>query len=226
LSFALIPVKNLRKAKHRLSPLLEEQERYLLCLTMFEDVVNALIHSKSLDHIIVITSDNEVLTKAKDLGIKTLHDSGKELNESLTIATNYCMKIGAKNVTIVPIDIPLIKPEDIDEAISMDENSEKMVVISPSKDGYGTNLLFRRPPNIIPTKYGVRSFEKHRKTALANNINFRVYKNPRIALDIDKPEDLIEFIKIGKHTKTFNMLQKLHLVEKIKQKFLLFDKSK
>ena len=213
-------MKNLKKAKHRLSSLLKDHERYLLCLTMFEDVVNALVRSENLDCIIVITSDSEVLVKAKDFGIKVLYDSGKGLNESLTIATNYCIKLGAKNVTIVPIDIPLIKPEDVDEAISMAENIKRVVVISPSKDGYGTNLLYRQPPDVIPTRYGVGSFEWHREAALANNIRFRVYKNPRIALDIDKPEDLVEFIKIGKHTKTFNMLHKLHLVEKIRQKFL------
>lgn len=186
---------------------------------MFEDVVNALVRSENLDCIIVITSDSEVLAKAKDFGIKVLYDSGKGLNKSLAIATNYCIKLGAKNVTIVPIDIPLIKPEDIDEAISMAENTKRAVVISPSKDGYGTNLLYRQPPDIIPTRYGVGSFEWHREAALANNIRFRVYKNPRIALDIDKPEDLIEFIKIGEKTKTHSTLRELNIVEKIKQKF-------
>jgi len=218
LSFAIVPVKVLDKAKHRLAPLLEEHERHLLCLTMFEDVVNALIRSKQLDYTIVVTNDVKVLAKAKNFGIRALHDSGKGLNESLMIATNYCMKMGAKNVTIVPMDIPLIKPEDIDEAVSMGKNIEEIVVISPSKDGYGTNLLFRQPPNIISPRYGVGSFEKHREIALANNVHFKVYKNPRIALDIDKPEDLIEFIKVGKNTKTHNMLQELNIIEKIKQK--------
>jgi 2-phospho-L-lactate guanylyltransferase len=185
---------------------------------MFEDVVNALIRSKQLDYTIVVTNDVKVLAKAKNFGIRALHDSGKGLNESLMIATNYCMKMGAKNVTIVPMDIPLIKPEDIDEAVSMGKNIEEIVVISPSKDGYGTNLLFRQPPNIISPRYGVGSFEKHREIALANNVHFKVYKNPRIALDIDKPEDLIEFIKVGKNTKTHNMLQELNIIEKIKQK--------
>ncbi len=218
MSFAIVPVKVLDKAKHRLAPLLEEHERHLLCLTMFEDVVNALIRSKQLDYTIVVTNDVKVLAKAKNFGIRALHDSGKGLNESLMIATNYCMKMGAKNVTIVPMDIPLIKPEDIDEAVSMGKNIEEIVVISPSKDGYGTNLLFRQPPNIISPRYGVGSFEKHREIALANNVHFKVYKNPRIALDIDKPEDLIEFIKVGKNTKTHNMLQELNIIEKIKQK--------
>lgn len=218
MSFAIVPVKVLNKAKHRLSSLLEEHERHLLCLTMFEDVVNALIHSKHLDYTIVITNDAEVLAKAKNFGIKALHDSGKGLNESLMIATNYCMKMGARNVTIVPMDIPLIKPKDIDEAVSMGKSMEEIVVISPSKDGYGTNLLFRQPPNIISTRYGIGSFEKHREIALANNVYVKVYKNPRIALDIDKPEDLVEFIKVGKNTKTHNTLQELNIIEKIKRK--------
>jgi len=218
LSFAIIPVKTLNTAKHRLAPLLEENERRMLCLTMFEDVVDALIHSKNLDYIVVVTNDVEILKKAKNFGIKALHDSGKGLNESLMIATKFCVKIGARNVTVVPMDIPLIKPKDVDDVISMGEGFEKVVVISPSKDGYGTNLLFRQPPNIISTKFGVGSFEKHRETALAKNVYFKVYKNPRVALDIDKPEDLIEFIKIGKNTKTHNMLQALNILEKVKQK--------
>ncbi|RLI62145.1 MAG: hypothetical protein DRO67_07395, partial [Candidatus Asgardarchaeum californiense] len=100
MSFAIIPVKNLSAAKHRLAPLLEENERRMLCLTMFEDVIDALIHSKNLDYIIVVTKDVEILKKAKNFGIKALHDSGKGLNESLMIATKYCMKIGARNVTV------------------------------------------------------------------------------------------------------------------------------
>jgi len=49
-----------------------------------------------------------------------------------------------------------------------------------------------------------------------HNIPYESYDNPRIGLDIDRPEDLIEFVSQKSNTKTYSELERLNILEKIK----------
>jgi 2-phospho-L-lactate guanylyltransferase len=185
----IIPVKHLNYAKSRLSSILSINDRIKLCLLMLTDVLNALTSSK-LSNIVVISPDDRVLNLAKSFGVDAINiDLG--LNESISyikdIVNNFDLSI------VTPLDIPLIEPIDIDEIIdlSLDYN----VVISPSRDMRGTNILCRKPPNSMETFFGNSSFKKHVDEATRRGLRIKIYVSPRVSIDIDSSEDLNAALK-------------------------------
>jgi 2-phospho-L-lactate guanylyltransferase len=61
----------------------------------------------------------------------------------------------------------------------------------PSRDGTGTNALLRSPPTLFPSHFGPNSFALHSDEAERSRARVRIIRNPRIALDIDEPDDLV-----------------------------------
>lgn len=180
----IIPVKHLNYAKSRLSNVLKASDRVKLCLLMLTDVLNALTSSK-LSSIIVISPDSRVLNLAKSFGVDVVNiDLG--LNESLSYVKDITNDFDLSIVT--PSDIPLIEPLDINSIIDLSLNYN--IVISPSRDMYGTNILCRKPPNIMETFFGDLSFKKHIDEAVKRGLKVKVYSSLRASIDVDSGEDL------------------------------------
>jgi 2-phospho-L-lactate guanylyltransferase (CobY/MobA/RfbA family) len=90
------------------------------------------------------------------------------------------------------------------------------VVISPSMDG-GTNALMLKPPNVIKTCFGPRSFEKHINEASKKGIPIRVYRSPRISLDIDSVQDLKTLLKVGRGKVCHRFLIQIKMNKRLKE---------
>jgi len=207
--YVILPVKNLSQSKTRLSSILNSKEREALSLMMLKDVLKALSLAKKVEETIVISSDLTVLNLYKEFNFKPLIESTKEnLNSAINEAIQFSLSEGAQAVLILPSDIPLIKPEDINTVINECEGPSS-VIISPSKRGDGTNALLLYPPTILNVAYGENSFNIHVERALKAGAKLKVIKLFRIALDIDTIEDLKELIKLGDNTLTKNFLIKL-----------------
>jgi 2-phospho-L-lactate guanylyltransferase len=205
-TFAVVPVKNLLKSKLRLSVLLNNTERQALTLAMLEDVLGALRFSM-VCRTIVISSDSTVHRFAENFGIEALQENGQGLNQAVDQATQWCIQKGAKSVLTLPVDIPLITSDDINHIINLG-HEETSIVISPSRNG-GTNALLQRPPNLIPPCFGPDSFKEHLNQALTMGIQPKIYRSPRVSLDIDSERDIENFLKIGKHNTSYQLLSKL-----------------
>jgi 2-phospho-L-lactate guanylyltransferase len=185
--FVVIPVKTLLKAKMRLSALLSLRERQAFTLAMLEDVLRAVRRSK-ICQIVVISPDSVVQEFAQNFGVTVLQERTYGLNEAAEQATLWCIRKNAELVLILPADIPLLKPEDVNEIIGLSsENS--CIVVSPSRNG-GTNALLRKPPNAVSLRFGTDSFRKHLAEASARNVPSKVYLSHRVSLDIDSIEDV------------------------------------
>jgi 2-phospho-L-lactate guanylyltransferase len=188
-SIGIIPVKHLNYAKSRLSSILSINDRIKLCLLMLTDVLNALTSSR-LSNIIVISPDDRVLNLAKSFGVDAVNiDLG--LNESISYIKDIVNDFDLSIVT--PLDIPLIEPIDIDEIIDLSLNYN--VVISPSHDMRGTNILCRKPPNSMETFFGDLSFKKHVDEATRRGLKIKIYVSPRVSIDIDSSKDLNAALK-------------------------------
>ncbi len=180
----IIPVKHLNYAKSRLSNILDTNNRIKLCLLMLTDVLNALTSSK-LSSIIVISPDSRVLSLARSFGVDTVSvDLG--LNESINYVKNITNNFDLSIVT--PLDIPLIEPMDINRIIDLSLNYN--VIISPSRDMCGTNILCRKPPNNMETFFGDLSFKKHIDEATRRGLKIKIYSSLRVSIDIDSSRDL------------------------------------
>jgi 2-phospho-L-lactate guanylyltransferase len=63
------------------------------------------------------------------------------------------------------------------------------VVIAPCRHGTGTNALLLRPPGLIPFSFGPDSLSAHCAAARAAGVEPIIYRDERVAFDLDTPED-------------------------------------
>jgi 2-phospho-L-lactate guanylyltransferase (CobY/MobA/RfbA family) len=92
-------------------------------------------------------------------------------------------------VLVIPADLPLLDPEDVQEMISM-ANGKPTVVIAPDRRNEGTNALLVAPPDLIRFDYGKGSFDRHVAHAIRAGADLHVVEKESFALDLDWPEDL------------------------------------
>ena len=196
-TFVIVPVKKLDGAKSRLSPVLLNSERKEFCLKMLEDVLATVKTAWNIDQTVVVSKDAEVFRVAKSFDAVPLMEGQPGLNQVISEAISWCIQRGATSTLILPADIPLIKPMDLNRILPLGEISA--VVISPSRSGGGTNALLLTPPSVIPTFYGQHSFRRHVKEASMRRVRLRTLRSWRIALDIDTVKDLAYFaaLKLG-----------------------------
>ena len=160
--YALVPVKELTQAKERLSPLLSPDERHALAVAMLNDVLSALAQVPAIDRIALVTRDPGARSMAAQRGLETVDEgSVVGLTEAVEMAVQVCIERGASSLAVIPGDIPLLKPADVDSVI--EEGASHDVVIVPSWDSRGTNTILLRPPDVLPMRFSSWSFFKARK---------------------------------------------------------------
>ena len=214
--FVIIPVKGLDNAKSRLSSLLTDDERKQFCLKMLEDVLRTVKSTKYPHETVVVSKDPMMSKIAKNFDAGYLKERKRGLNKTVSEAIDWCVERGAASVLVLPADIPLVEPTDLNIMFILGEKAS--IVVSPSKDGKGTNALLLTPPNVSPTFYGPHSFQRHIKEASKLKISFRRYRSPRIALDIDTVEDLTYFISLkAKDTSAYKLLEKIGVTTKLEK---------
>lgn len=206
MKFALIPVKDLSKAKERLSLIFSQPERTALAYAMLEDVLRAMKGSKLLDHLLIVTLDENAVELAKSLGVEIIKETKQEgESTSVDYGSKICKNMGAQSVLVIPGDTPLVTHEDVDFILEK-EKSYPSIILVPARDEMGTNAIFKKPSDAIPSQFGYNSLKKHINEARQKNIPYEVYNLPRVALDIDEPEDLALFASKKSHTKTYREL--------------------
>ncbi len=88
-------------------------------------------------------------------------------------------------------------------------------MLVPARDFMGTNAILRNPPDAFPSRFGEDSFRKHKKEAADRGVHIESFENPRIALDIDHPEDLREFLSVKSDTVTRRLISRMGLIDKV-----------
>jgi len=212
--FVIIPVKRLDNAKSRLSSLLTDDERKQFCLKMLEDVLRTVKSTKRVHETVLVSKDPTVSEIAKIFDVAYLKERKAGLNRTVSEAVDWCVERKATSVLVLPADIPLVAPMDLNRIFTLGEKAS--MVISPSRNEKGTNALLLTPPHASPTFYGPRSFQRHIKEASKLKISLCRYGSPRIALDIDTVEDLTYFISLRKkETSAYKVLEKIGVTNKL-----------
>lgn len=205
----VVPVKRLSESKTRLSRLLSLEDRQRLVLVMMEDVIDSLKGSSLVERALVLTPDRKVAERAQSLGAEAMMDKTKGgINESIAEVTSYEVKKGTRSsLLVLPVDVPLVKSATIDSIIGrVKTHDQAFVVISPSVSK-GTNALLRNPPDAIPTRYGINSFDAHIAEAMARSIQLEIHRSEDLEIDLDTPSDLYEIMRRGNSTKTSEFLR-------------------
>jgi 2-phospho-L-lactate guanylyltransferase len=186
----LLPVKDLRNAKKRLTSVLTPEERFGLAEAMLSDTIRTVQAVRRADKIFVVTNYQPVLDMAKENGWEILRED-RQISESDSVdaSSRICELRGVRALLRLPLDLPLVQPRDIDELLAIECKSPAMAIV-PSRDGTGTNALLRTPPTLFPSHFGEGSFAKHLAEAERAGAQVFTCRNPRLEMDVDDESDL------------------------------------
>jgi 2-phospho-L-lactate guanylyltransferase len=207
----LVPVKNLRQAKQRLAPVLDQAARTELAQAMLHDVVDALASWQSRPEVAIVSCDSFALALASryDFEIIADHKNSGE-TDAIEVATGVCEMRGLDTL-VIPADIPLIQPWEL-QAI-MGAAPEVGSVLVPAGDGRGTNAVLRRPAALFPLRFGNDSFGPHLAAAQATGTSCVVLSLPGIAVDVDNPADLKQLVELPGETRAQRLARQWDLTD-------------
>jgi 2-phospho-L-lactate guanylyltransferase len=200
--WAVVPVKELVRAKERLVPVLSPERRQALMMAMLEDVLTALAATPDLSGLAVVTLDIEARRLATRYGARIIEIGARDGHTGAVIAAARLLAAeGCPGMLTVPGDIPLVTPAEITQLLAA-HRAAPAFTIAPSRDEQGSNAIVCSPPDAVPLRFGENSFLPHLRAAEAMGIRPTILRLPGIALDIDTPEDLAAFASIASPTRT------------------------
>lgn len=195
---AIVPVGPLEGAKTRLSPLFAPEARAGLVIAMLEDVLEACRGARSVERTLVVTADPALARP----GCEVLTDLGRGHAAAIQLALGEATADGA---LVVMADCPLARPETLDQLAE----AAQPVALTPAQDG-GVNALALRPADAITPAFGIpNGAALIVKRARAAGFEPVVIDDPRLALDVDTPEDLERILELGEGTRTHAFLSGL-----------------
>ena len=185
---ALVPVKELARAKERLRPVLAEDARRALVLAMLGDVLEAALTSGALDIVAVVSRDDSVLSMAEAAGAAALDEPrlGGGLNAALDTARSSFP--GAEELVVLPADLPFALPQEVRQLVAAAEIGPALALVA--SDNGGTNALALSPPGLIAFRFGPGSALRHEEEARCLSVRPLRLSLPSLRLDVDTPADL------------------------------------
>jgi len=205
----LIPLKSLAEAKGRLAPELGPIERRLLAIAMLEDVLDAVRATEGLGRPVVVSPDREVWRRADALGCAVVEEpAGGDLDAALRLAAGAAA--AGSPLLVVAADLPLATGDALGRAVGALARAAP-VVVAPSRDGTGTNVLGWRDPASFAPAFGEGSAARHLATRGAVRVD-----DERLALDVDTAEDLrLAIARLDPESVTGRRVRDLRLRERL-----------
>lgn len=181
---AIVPVKSFVAAKSRLEVPADVRRR--ICEVMLREVLDAA-NASSVSEVIVVSVEEEAVKIASELGIRSIRDDSEAgVNEAVSLADTDAAAHEAS--IVLPQDIPLVEPGDIDSALRAAPSPGALVVPSHKLDG--TNALVRSPPGAFATHYDEDSYRIHMSTARQAGVPATLAFIRNMMIDVDTLEDL------------------------------------
>ncbi len=205
-----VPAKSLASAKGRLGPKLSPLERGALSLAMLEDVLDATQAAAGWETW-VVSPDEVILEVAARRGAKPLPEARPSLSSAVVQVGQLAVKRGADALAVLPADVPLVTPE----ALAACLQTLGSVVIAPSRDRGGTNLLLRRPPRVMPARFGPDSFRRHLDLAAERGLPVAVVEGRELSFDLDAPSDILALLETGRRGRTRQVCLEMDLGERL-----------
>ncbi len=203
----LIPVKNLANAKQRLAAVLDQRSRIELAQAMLQDVAAAVASWRRRPACALVTSDEFAIEIARHYHFEIIPDSANPgETDAIEMATRICREHGVNFTLVIPADIPLIEPGELEQVMA--QAPEEGSVLVPAADGRGTNAAFRRPADLFPLKFGNDSFKPHFAAAQATEKPCVVLHLPGIGIDVDNPADLQQLLAKPGNTRAQSLIRR------------------
>jgi 2-phospho-L-lactate guanylyltransferase len=214
---AVVPVKETTDAKQRLAGVLPGAQRQQLALTMLEDVLAALASVHELAGMLVVTIDPMASAIAARYGARVSANGAREGHTGAVAAAARLLAAERCDLLELPGDVPLAEADDIRQIIAAHNRAPAFTIV-PARDKRGSNAVLCSPAGAVPLRFGENSFFPHLAAARACGIEPGTVELPRIALDIDTPEDLALFLATPSCTRARTLLDqwRVDLEDRIK----------
>ncbi len=189
----VVPVKDFARAKSRLGPQLNANERAVVAANLFEQTLSFLLdaqtHSQTGFDIAVVTSSQNIVRRVKDQRVQLiLEEQENGLNAALTTAADWARTQAYERLCVLPADIASPDFDEFERLLGL-AGSPHSLVLCPADD-FGTNVLIATPPDALPFRFGEGSFLKHQKRAAELGLDCIIAPSPSFSKDIDFMEDL------------------------------------
>lgn len=205
--WAIVPVKGLAGAKQRLAGALSPELRRRLALAMVEDVLTALARVPHFGGIAVVTIDPIVTQLANRLGARVLTEGALDGHTgAVRGAAGILAREGREGFITMPGDIPLVTPEEIGQVLAVHDRGRAFTIV-PAHDGRGSNAIVCTPCDLVPLQFGDDSFLPHLQAAEERGVRPKIVRVSGIGLDIDRPEDLVAFLRVPSRTRAAALLE-------------------
>jgi 2-phospho-L-lactate guanylyltransferase len=208
--WAVVPVKRFVAAKTRLADILSGEDRSALAQAMLRDVLAGVADCPAIAGIVVVTGDDAAAAIAAGVGAIVVEHGSEAGYNSAVRAGISCIRERTANVLVLPADIPLVRGEDIAYLASLHPAGPAVTVARAAADG-GTNALVMTPPDVIAVQFGEHSEARHVEAANKAGAAVRSLVIPRMAYDIDRPEDVARFLDGTSETHTYRLLRRMAL---------------
>ncbi|HEX6843973.1 MAG TPA: 2-phospho-L-lactate guanylyltransferase [Actinomycetota bacterium] len=206
----VLPVKSLDQAKTRLSPVLDPLERAALTLAMLEDVLDVTLVMPGWASW-VVSPDEAVLEVAAGRGAAPLVEEQPPLGAALHQAEAEAVARGLDTLAILLPDTPLVAPAGLTRAL----HTLGPVVLGPSLDQVGTNLLLRRPVAAVPSRFGPDSYRRHLEAAAEADLPVAVVEDEGIGFDLDREDDILPVLASRRAGRTREVLRGLDAYDRL-----------
>ena len=190
--FLVIPVKRSIGSKQRLASELPDQVRQLVSRALASRMARCAAEGWAPSRVVVVGDDPEVTELCGRLGLATLPDLGEGQSAAVRIGQAWCLERGATALATVAADLPRVEATDIRELWAATARLERdSVALIPDRSGTGTNGMILNPAAQDLFSFGPDSLARHREMALHLGLQLSVLDLPRLAWDVDRPEDLV-----------------------------------
>jgi 2-phospho-L-lactate guanylyltransferase len=209
----VVPIKAPSRAKRRLDGVLTDLERWRLARTMASDVLQVVAGQRDLLRL-AVCDDPELVALAGRFGVEVVLDQSPS-GQSAAVRLGFlaAAERGRTLLGTIPGDVPGVSAGEIEALYQT--HPEADVLLAPDRDGVGTNGLRLRSANAIPLHFGEDSLRLHREEALRAGLKVEVVSLPRLACDLDRPEDLAAFLRLKPVTATIALLEELQVQERL-----------
>ncbi len=154
---------------------------------MLDHVLAVSRAATSIRHIIVVSPERDTVPE----DIPVLADAGRGLNEALSAARDALLGFGARELLILPADLPLLLTQDIDALVAAGRMAG--FALAPDAAGVGTNGIYLNAARGFRFQFGPGSLQRHLDAASRCGWTAATVSRPGLAFDVDSPMDLERF---------------------------------
>jgi len=191
----LVPMKTFSAAKSRLRTHFADSARQQLAHDMFESVLSAARTCPVVDTTYVLTNGDDVARVARAQGARVLRDPDEHSGRAAALGSLIDWGLaqltshGVTRALVLMADLPRVTPDDVGALCAALVTHE--IVAAADQHGRSTNALGVRLPCPMLTAFGdPDSYARHLASARLYGWRVSEIVNPRLAHDVDRPDDV------------------------------------